>query len=115
MKELEASGAEEAFDGAAIRNRYVSLPEPRFFDQATAAAYLGLSERYFETQWRLFKLPYPRRMGRRRVWDRKVLDRWADITSGLTVAEAVPSSKPSPVSPGRASKGVRKPKKPIVS
>lgn len=69
-----------------LRRQYVTQPEPRFFDQPTAAAYLGISERLFEKQWRAYQLPYPRKIGRRCVWDRKVLDHWADVVSGL-VAE----------------------------
>lgn len=67
----------------AVRLQYVRPPEPRFFDQSTAAAYLGISERTFEHQWRSYKIPYPHRIGRRLVWDRKLLDGWADIKSGI--------------------------------
>lgn len=67
----------------AVRRQYVTQPEPRFFDQATAAAYLGISERTFEAQWRSYKMPYPRKIGRRCVWDRKILDHWADIFSKI--------------------------------
>lgn len=74
---------EASDDGRAVRREYVTPPEPRFFDQPTAAAYLGISERLFEKQWRTYQLPYPRKIGRRCVWDRKVLDRWADAVSGL--------------------------------
>ena len=69
------------------RRRYVTPPEPRFFDQPTAAAYLGISERLFEKQWRAYQLPYPRKIGRRCVWDRKVLDHWADVISGLVMTD----------------------------
>ena len=70
-----------------VRRRYVTPPEPRFFDQPTAAAYLGISERLFESLWRSYKIPYPRHLGRRVLWDRKLLDRWADVTSGIATAE----------------------------
>lgn len=53
------------------------------FGQGVAAAYLGVSERTFEAQWRAGTLPEPLRLGRRLLWDRKLLDRWADQTSGL--------------------------------
>jgi predicted DNA-binding transcriptional regulator AlpA len=62
----------------------VRPPEPRFFDQATAAAYFGISERTFEAQWRSYQMPHPRRIGRRLVWDRKILDQYADAISGIT-------------------------------
>lgn len=67
----------------AARSRLVRPPEPRFFDQATAAAYFGISERAFEAQWRSHQMPYPRRIGRRLVWDRKILDQYADEISGI--------------------------------
>lgn len=80
-------------DGRAVRRQYVTPPEPRFFDQPTAAAYLGISERLFEKQWRAYQLPYPRKIGRRCVWDRKVLDRWADVVSGITASNATSPSE----------------------
>lgn len=83
-------------DGRAVRRQYVTPPEPRFFDQPTAAAYLGISERLFEQQWRAYQLPYPRKIGRRCVWDRKVLDHWADVVSGL----AAPSDATSEMDGG---------------
>lgn len=73
-------------DEVPVRGGYVRSPEPRFFDQPTAAAYLGISERLFEQQWRAFKMPHPRKIGRRSVWDRKILDHWADVISGLATA-----------------------------
>lgn len=59
-------------------------PEPRFFDQATAAAYFGISERTFESQWRRLQMPPPLRIGRRLLWDRKILDTFADALSGYS-------------------------------
>ena len=87
---------DEDFDAFATRWRYVRPPEPRFFDQPTAAAYLGISERLFETQWRAFNLPHPRKIGRRCVWDRKMLDRWADAISGIAKPEGT-DGEPSPL------------------
>ncbi len=68
-----------------VRGSLVTPPTPRLFDQATAAAYLGLSDRAFEIGWRSRDLPEPVRIGRRNVWDRKLLDEWADAISGLGV------------------------------
>lgn len=65
----------------AARRRLVALPEPRFLDQATAAAYFGISERTFEALWRSYRMPRPHRFGRRLVWDRKHLDEFADRIS----------------------------------
>lgn len=79
----------------ASRWRYVRQPEPRFFDQPTAAAYLGISERLFETQWRAYNLPYPRKIGRRCLWDRKVLDHWADVVSGIAKGSESADGAPS--------------------
>lgn len=67
----------------AARRQLVALPEPRFFDQSTAAAYFGISERSFEALWRSYRMPRPLRLGRRLVWDRRQLDRFADMLSGL--------------------------------
>lgn len=55
------------------------------FDQATAAAYLGIGERAFESLWRKGLLPQPHRLGRRVLRDRKILDEWADAVSGIGV------------------------------
>jgi predicted DNA-binding transcriptional regulator AlpA len=52
-----------------------------------AAAYLGISERTFEKQWRAESLPQPIRFGRRLLWDRKRLDQWADEVSGIHAVE----------------------------
>lgn len=65
------------------RQTLVTPPIARLFDEATAAAYLGLSERGFEGLWRCGSLPQPHRVGRRLLWDRKMLDIWADDLSGL--------------------------------
>lgn len=73
--------------GQSHAKQLVSKPEARFLNQATAAAYLGLSERTFEKQWRAYLMPAPHRMGRRLVWDRKLLDEWADVLSGIGVVE----------------------------
>lgn len=78
-----SEGKDSSVEHGPIRYGHVRPPEPRFFDQATAAAYLGISERLFEKQWRAYQLPYPRKIGRRCVWDRKVLDHWADVVSGI--------------------------------
>ena len=61
-------------------------PVPRLLNVATAAAYLGLSSRGFEQQWRAGKLPAPHRLGRRLLWDRKLLDSHVDKLSGITKA-----------------------------
>ncbi|WP_031318096.1 hypothetical protein [Blastomonas sp. CACIA14H2] len=84
---VEKDPEDETPSALAARWRYVRLPEPRFFDQATAAAYLGISERLFEAQWKKYNLPYPRKIGRRCLWDRKVLDQWADAVSGINQAD----------------------------
>ncbi|MFN3817878.1 helix-turn-helix transcriptional regulator [Blastomonas sp.] len=74
---------EKSADNPSARRQYVALPEPRFFDQPTAAAYFGISERSFEALWRSYKMPHPLRLGRRLVWDRKHLDRFADTISRI--------------------------------
>jgi hypothetical protein len=56
---------------------------PRLLGQAAAATYFSISERTFEKQWRAGGMPEPHRIGRRLVWDRKLLDLWVDELSGL--------------------------------
>lgn len=52
-----------------------SLPDwPRLMGRKLAAAYCGISEEHFEAT-----VPVtPRRLGTRKLWDRKSLDEWAD-------------------------------------
>lgn len=85
----EQNADDPRLDATAARWRYVRPPEPRFFDQPTAAAYLGISERLFENHWRAFNLPQPRKIGRRCLWDRKLLDMWADDVSGISGSKEV--------------------------
>ncbi len=58
-------------------------PTARLFDATTAAAYLGMSARTFDKHWRAGKLPAPHRIGRRLLWDRRLLDDFVDQLSGL--------------------------------
>lgn len=48
-----------------------------------AAAFLGLSPRTFEKLWRGYLLPQPYRIGRRLLWDIKVLEGYVDALSGF--------------------------------
>lgn len=57
-------------------------PVPRLMGKALTAAYLGISERMFD---RIADVPNPIRLGRRMLWDRKVIDLWIDDLSGLGV------------------------------
>lgn len=62
-----------------------SLPDwPRLMREDQAAAYLSIGATTLRE-----KGPAPRELGRRRLWDRHDLDRWADRLGGqpLTVAE----------------------------
>lgn len=67
--------------------RLTSPPVPRLFSAPMAAAYLGISERTFEKHWRSSRLPAPHRLGRRLLWDRKLLDQFIDRLSGLSADE----------------------------
>lgn len=58
----------------------------RLLSQAAAAAYIGVSERTFEKHWRAGAMPKPHRIGRRLLWDRKLLDLWVDELSGILPA-----------------------------
>lgn len=68
---------------APVARNLVTPPVPRLVGQAVAAAYLGISERMFETYWRKYEMPYPIRLGRRLLWDLKILDEWVDVLSDL--------------------------------
>jgi hypothetical protein len=62
-----------------------ALPDwPRLMSEPLAAAYVSLSVTTLRSQG-----PSPARLGRRRLYDRRDLDRWADRLGGqpLTVAE----------------------------
>lgn len=71
-----------------------TLPEgvlPRFLSQAQAAAFLGLAPSTFAELVKKRRLPPSVRLGvRRNLWDRKVLDRFADALSGI--GEAAPTA-----------------------
>ena len=69
------------FAGAAV------MLIPRLFTARLAADYLGVSERSFERLWRSGRLPQPHRLGRRLLWDRKLLDGFVDELSGLIQAK----------------------------
>lgn len=58
-------------------------PIPRLLSLAQTGAYLGVSERYVEYRRQSADFPHPIRMGRRLLWDRKVLDQWVDAMSGI--------------------------------
>lgn len=64
-------------------NNLLTPPIPRLLNAPMAAAYMGISERTFEKHWRAGTMPMPHRLGRRLVWDRLLLDAFADVLSGL--------------------------------
>jgi hypothetical protein len=61
----------------------ITPPTPRLLSAELAAAYLSISPRGFEKLWRTGHLPAPHRLGRRVLWDRKLLDQFVDILSRL--------------------------------
>lgn len=57
---------------------------PRLIDESSAAAYLGRSRTRFRDQVAAGALPQPiTRNGNRRLWDKRLLDRYVDALSGL--------------------------------
>jgi predicted DNA-binding transcriptional regulator AlpA len=56
---------------------------PRLLSDDLAAAYVGLSVTTFRERVGLGKLPKPVRIGKRTLWDRRMLDRQVDALSGL--------------------------------
>jgi excisionase family DNA binding protein len=61
----------------------ITPPIPRLLSAELAAAYLSISPRGFEKLWRTGHLPAPHRLGRRVLWDRKLLDEFVDVLSKL--------------------------------
>lgn len=59
-------------------------PTPRLLSAPLAAAFLGVSPRTFEKLWRTGSFPHPHRIGRRLLWDRKLLDQFVDVLSGVS-------------------------------
>lgn len=56
----------------------VTLPDwPRLMREEMAAAYVGISSSMLRERG-----PVPKHIGRRAVWDRNDLDRWADAIGG---------------------------------
>jgi predicted DNA-binding transcriptional regulator AlpA len=72
--------------GVFVQRQLITPPVPRLLGMPHAAAFLGLSERNFEKLWRGGHLPPPHRLGRRLLWDLKLLDRFVDQLSGLEPA-----------------------------
>ncbi len=68
----------------------VTPPTPRLLGLEAAAAYVGLSPRGFEGQWRAGKMPAPHRIGRRLLWDRRLLDQFVDVLSGFEKPPELP-------------------------
>lgn len=71
----------------------VTQPTARLLDAATAAAFLGIGERAFDKQWRSGSVPAPHRLGRRLLWDRRLLDQFVDRLSGLSNPPPKPPTK----------------------
>jgi hypothetical protein len=61
-----------------------ALPDwPRLMGAELAAAYVGISENTLREHG-----PQPKAIGRRRLWDRADLDRWADALGGQPLEAA---------------------------
>ena len=66
----------------ANQSEFSIVIQPRMMRAPQAARYLGMSPRQFEYAWRSHKIPYPFTMGRMQMWDRVILDQWADMITG---------------------------------
>lgn len=65
----------------------ISLPDwPRLLSEGEAARYLGLSPTNFRARWEAKSFPQPHRIGKRLLWDKRLLDRYVDALSGLGTA-----------------------------
>jgi predicted DNA-binding transcriptional regulator AlpA len=61
-----------------VHRQLFTPPVPRLLGMPHAAAFLGISPRTFEKLWRSYRLPQPYRLGRRLLWDVKVLEKYVD-------------------------------------
>ena len=59
---------------------------PRLLCDDLAAAYLGLSATTFRDRVERREFPQPIQIGRRKLWDRRALDRLIDARSGFVAA-----------------------------
>ena len=76
---------EMAGSGAALRAR---LPDwPRLMPLRLACAYFGVCDKTFRSLGIA-----PRRIGRRVLWDRQDLDRWADKMAGVPTRSRDPAA-----------------------
>ena len=62
--------------------RHVAAAWPRLLSEPLAAAYLSISETTLREHG-----PAPKRFGRRRLYDRRDLDQWADLLNGQPLEE----------------------------
>ena len=69
--------------GALVQRQLITPPVPRLLGMPHAAAFLGISARTFEKLWRSSQLPEPYRLGRRLLWDIKVLEGYVDRLGGF--------------------------------
>ena len=85
LRAAESPGATKQ----AARERLAAIGiAPRGLELDLAAAYVGLSAPSFLAQVEAGRMPAPTSLGRRRVWDRRALDRAMDRLSGLPSAPA---------------------------
>lgn len=68
---------------------------PRLLSADHAAIYLGISKRYLLDCVSKHKLPAPISMGRRVLWDRRILDQFVDALVGLPANDDMPSGAPA--------------------
>lgn len=66
-----------------MRNGKVEFSNPRLLSSSLAAEYLGISERSFIRLLDDHILLNPVRIGRRVLWDKKVLDLYVDYLSNF--------------------------------
>jgi hypothetical protein len=72
-------------------NTRADIPDwPRRMGVELAAAYLGVGESTLREGWPRGRYPAPIRDGKRVLWDRRVLDQWADLTAGLVDPDLKP-------------------------
>ena len=83
--DLKSCGLLKYLDWVTPKN--ITLPIPRLMGVELAAGYFGISERSFERQLLNAAFPQPIKIGRRSLWDRKVLDIFIDELSGLAPLE----------------------------
>lgn len=68
---------------------------PRMLSREQAASYVGVSTTQFDREVSAGRWPPPERRGNRITWDRRLIDRVQDKTSGIMTSSEPPAHGPA--------------------